>query len=362
MAHYPESDDYGRGFVKDGEGTGNPRDRSDWTFLTIEEIFDVIRSRIPDAPATYSIGGNSAGGHLVSRLAWLIPEARCETAVGSNSGWYTLPIRFEDYPNGIGDFAITDADIERAYARKFVLSIGELDTDPYSYDLEHDAFTDAQGVNRHDRAHFYHDFMKADAEARGVPFNWSIVEVPGTGHAAREMAHTTALALFEEVGTPPHTSLGPIADTYVAEKDPARNFGSDPDVRMDGGLSAKMAYLKFDLSGISPADFDVAALKVWIHDDSPDTFSVRAVPDSSWGESTLTWDNAPASLEEVGSTKGAYENGYMYMVITDHVKAYAGGQVSISIESIDFANDVNEMAFFSREAGDRPPVLALFSR
>lgn len=362
MAYYPNSDDYGRGFVKDGGGTGNFRDRNDWTFLTIEEIFDVIRSQISGAPAEYSIGGNSAGGHFVSRLAWLIPEARYETAAASNAGWYTLPIRNADHPFGIRDLPITDADIEGAYAKEFVLQIGELDTDPSSYGLEHNAFTDAQGLNRYDRAHFCYDYVKADAQARGVPFNWNIVDVPNTGHPAREMAHTTAMAIFEAVYTQPHTSLDPIADTYVVEDEPTNNFGSNEDVRMDGGLSAKTAYMKFDLSGIAPGDFDVAALKIWIHDDSRDTYSVRAVPDSSWTESTLTWVNAPASMQEIGFTSGSYQDGYMYIVITDYVKAYAGSQISFSIESIESINDINEMAFFSKEAADRHPVLALFSR
>jgi hypothetical protein len=211
--------------------------------------------------------------------------------------------------------------------------------------------------------------MTADALGRGVPFDWSLTVVPDTGHAAREMAHTTAMAIFEGAYGQPHTVLDPIADTYAVEKYPTRNYGSRSDVQVDGASAPKTAYMRFDLTGIAPGDFDVAALKVWIRDDSPHTFAVRSVPDSTWGESTLTWENAPPSGEEIGSTKGAYENGYLYIAITDYVKAGAGGPISFSLESrpctlesLDLGKRVNELGFFSREAPDRRPVLELFFR
>jgi len=358
--YYPDADDYNRGFVKDGGGTGKLRNRNDWTFLTVEEIFDVIRAQIPGAPTKYSIGGNSAAGQFISRLAWTVPEARFETASGSNGGWYTLPTRDEIYPNGIGDLPITDADIEGSYAKNFVLPIGELDTDPNSYDLEHDKFTDSQGLNRYVRAHFYYDYTKADAQARGVPYNWHIRDVLNTGHPAAEMAYVTALAMFEKVYKLPHTSLLPTDDTYVRAGSPTSNFGSSANVEMDGGGSSKRtAYLKFNLLGIQPGDFDVAALKIWINDDSPDTYSVRAVLDNSWTESALTGDNAPVSEQEIGSTKGGFEGGYLYIVITDYVKTYAGSQISLSIESTGGTND---LVFFSKEASDKHPVLEFFSK
>src|SRR3990172_3283530 len=90
-AFYPDADDYNRGFVKDGGGTGNLRIRSDWTFLTVEELFDVVQASIPGAPSRYSIQGNSAAGQFISRLALVVPEARFDVAAGSNGGWYTLP-------------------------------------------------------------------------------------------------------------------------------------------------------------------------------------------------------------------------------------------------------------------------------
>jgi hypothetical protein len=161
--YYPDADDYNRGFVKDGGGTGNLRARSDWAFLTIEELFDIVLDEIPGAPSKYSIQGNSGAGQFISRLPLIVPEARIEVAAGSNSGWYTLPDRNEPYPNGIADLDISDADIENVLSKKIVTVVGELDTDPNSYQLKHNEWTDAQGNNRYERALFYHDYMSTYA-------------------------------------------------------------------------------------------------------------------------------------------------------------------------------------------------------
>jgi hypothetical protein len=201
--YYPDADDYNRGFVKDGGGTGNLRARSDWAFMTIEEIFDIVLEEIPSAPSTYSIQGNSGAGQFISRFSWLIPEARLDVAAGSNSGWYTLPDRTEPYPDGIADLDITDADIENALTRKVVTAIGELDTDPHSYQLKHNEWTDAQGNNRYERALFYQDYMTEYAAERGYVFNWDLRVVYDVGHPAELMAHATAGAVFAGATEPP---------------------------------------------------------------------------------------------------------------------------------------------------------------
>jgi hypothetical protein len=277
---YPDADDYNRGFVKDGGGTGNLRARSDWTFLTIEELFDIVLAEIPGAPSKYSIQGNSGAGQFISRIPLLVPEARFEVAAGSNSGWYTLPMRDELYPNGIGDLDITDAQIEQVYSKKVVVTVGELDTDPNSYGLKHNEFTDAQGLNRYDRALFYHDYMDTDAATRGVPFNWDLMVVENVGHPAKLMAHATAGAVFAGATTPADVALSPIDDTYIDESNPSDVFGTSLDLRVDGG-NQEMAFLKFDLNSVS-APVDVALLKFYITNGSDGQQFVHEVDDNSF--------------------------------------------------------------------------------
>jgi hypothetical protein len=354
--YYPDADDYNRGFVKDGGGTGNLRARSDWTLMTIEELFDIVLAEIPGAPDKYSIQGNSGAGQFISRIPLLVPEARFEVAAGSNSGWYTLPMRDELYPNGIGDLDITDEEIEQVYSKKVVVVVGELDTDPNSYQLKHNEFTDAQGLNRYERALFYYDYMQADAAARGVPFNWDLIVVEDVEHPAELMAHATAGAVFAGATTPHDVALSPIDDTYIDESNPTDVFGSVLELSVDGG-NYEIPFLKFDLSSVS-APVKVAMLKLYITNgaDGEPQF-VYGVSDNSWTESTLTWNNAPALGEEIGMTTGGESGGILYIEVTDYINGKLGGLASLAIQT----EETNSMRFNSSEASYFPVQLVLFN-
>lgn len=353
--YYPDADDYNRGFVKDGGGTGNLRARSDWTLLTIEELFDIVLAEIPGAPRTYCIQGNSGAGQFISRIPLLVPEARFDVAAGSNSGWYTLPMRDELYPNGIGDLDISDEQIEKVYSKKVVVVVGENDTDPNSYQLKHNEFTDAQGNNRYERALFYHDHMQADAAARGVPFNWDLIVVENVGHPAELMAHATAGAVFAGATTSADVALSPIEDTYIDESNPEDVFGADSELSVDGG-NQEIAFLEFDLSSVS-APVDVAMLKIYITNGATGQQFVHEVSENSWTESTLTWNNAPVLGKEIGMTTGGEKDGVLYIEITDYINENLGGLVSLAIQS----EDTDSLRFSSSEASDFPAQLVLFS-
>ncbi len=353
--YYPDADDYNRGFVKDGGGTGNLRARSDWTLLTIEELFDIVRAEFHNAVDKYSIQGNSGAGQFISRIPLLVPEARFEVAAGSNSGWYTLPDRNEPYPNGIADLDISDADIENALSKKVVTVVGELDTDPYSYDLKHNEWTDAQGNNRYERALFYHDYMTTYAADRGYAFNWDLIVVEGVEHPAELMAHATARAVFAGATSPHDLALSPVDDTYIDEYYPSSNYGTDSELRIDGG-NYEIPFLKFDLSSVS-TPVKVAMLKLYITNGADgDPQFVYAVSDNTWTESTLTWNNAPALGEEIGMTTGGESGGILYIEITDFINANLGGIASLAIQS----DETDSLRFSSKEASTFPVQLDLF--
>jgi len=353
--YYPDADDYNRGFVKDGGGTGELRNRNDWTLMTIEELFDIVLAEIPGAPSTYSIQGNSGAGQFISRIPLMVPEARFDVAAGSNSGWYTLPMRDELYPNGIGDLDILDAQIEQVYSKKVVIVVGENDTDPNSYQLKHNEFTDVQGNNRYERALFYHDYMQADAAARGVPFNWDLIVVENVGHPAELMSHATAGAVFAGATTPADVALSPIDDTYIDESNPSDVFGADLELRVDGD-NQEIAFLKFDLSSVT-APVDVAMLKLYITNGADGKQYVHEVSDNTWTESTLAWNNAPALGKEIGMATGGEKEGILYIEVTDYINEKIGGLASLAIQS----EDTDSLRFSSSEASDFPVQLVLFS-
>jgi hypothetical protein len=353
---YPDADDYNRGFVKAGGGTGRLRKRSDWTFLTIEEIFDLVRKHIPGAPGTYSIQGNSGAGQFISRLALLVPEARFDVAAGSNGGWYTLPTRDEPYPHGIKDLELSDAGIEHAYGKKVVTVVGADDTDPNSYELTHDTFSDAQGENRRERALFYHGHMRADAAARRVPFNWDILVVEGVGHSATLMAHATAGAVFAGLSRAADVVLAPVDDTYVDESKPGEVFGALSELRV-GGEPTSTAFLKFDLASVEEP-VAVALLKLFVTNGSSGQQLVHEVAETSWTESELAWRGAPVLGARAGMTSRGEKDSIVYVDVTDYVNKRAGGKASVALAS----GDRDELRFASSEATKFPVQLVLLRR
>jgi hypothetical protein len=76
--HYPAGRNYNRGNICNDSGDINNFD--DWTFTTIEEIFDEVVSLAPGAPAQYSLQRHSAGGQFEYRMALLASNYRIETA------------------------------------------------------------------------------------------------------------------------------------------------------------------------------------------------------------------------------------------------------------------------------------------
>jgi hypothetical protein len=266
-------------------------------------------------------------------------------------------VRDELYPNGIGDLAITDAQLAAMYSKKYVVVVGELDTDPDSYDLKHNEFTDAQGLNRYERALFYHDYMRKDAASRGVSYNWDLLVVEDVGHPAELVAHATAGAVFEGVTTPADVTFRPTDDSYVDKANPSSNYGTSTNLRIDGGSSPEWAYLKFDLRTMS-GTVEAALLKLYISDGSIDRQYVHEVADNSWSESSLTWDNAPAIGAQVGMTTGGEKDGILYIAVTDYINRRAGASASMAIVPAG----TDDLAYRSKEAGEfKAELVVLYS-
>jgi hypothetical protein len=83
-----------------------------------------------------------------------------------------------------------------------------------------------------------------------------------------------------------------VADAYTSNADPTRNYGGLSTVRIDAN-PAQTGYLRFtpQFSG----KVTKAALRVYTTTSSATGFGVYPVADSSWGERTITYGNAPAA-------------------------------------------------------------------
>ncbi|HEU4349298.1 MAG TPA: metallophosphoesterase, partial [Actinoplanes sp.] len=93
------------------------------------------------------------------------------------------------------------------------------------------------------------------------------------------------------VTTPTPPAIAPVADTYARFASPTMNYGKATTVRVD--TSPTNTYLKFTVSGLS-GPVTRARLRIYTTAGTTPGIFARGVADTSWSETGLTWNNAPA--------------------------------------------------------------------
>jgi poly(3-hydroxybutyrate) depolymerase len=349
LHHYPSAAQYNRGNVIDAEG--EIESPADWTFTTIEEIFDQVIRLVPDAPQRYSIQGHSAGGQFVHRMALLADNFRIETAVAANPGWYLLPDENNYYPCGIADLPPQAVDLATAYAGNLVITLGTEDNDPDADGLNHSSCAEMQGTNRYDRGHFFYEYARKDALNRSLPFNWKLVEVEGVGHDADAMVHAGA----DEILGMPYDQhpllLKPTQDATVKANYANSNYGLRDTLQVDG-QSLKTTYLQFDLRNV--ANVNAAILRVDVSDPSSGQQSIHEANSNHWSETGLTFNNQPGIADLITTLNGS-ATGELSIDLSNFIQSRLGQVITVVLST----PDADGLYFKSRESST-PPILEVY--
>lgn len=139
---------------------------------------------------------------------------------------------------------------------------------------------------------------------------------------------------------PQAPGIGALADATV-RVDRTDPLGGNP--TLDADLSPeKRAYLLFDVQGLT-APVQQATLSLYLKQGPDATLDLRSVPNTTWGERTITWNNAPPP----GPTISSWTLGATGRVSIDVTTAISGnGRVSFALLSPG-----KRATFWSREAG-----------
>lgn len=132
----------------------------------------------------HALLGHSAGGQFLSRVAAFAPTDATHVVIANPSTW-VLPSVDDAVPYGFGGTPDPEKAL-RAYLELPITALHGLD-DTGTHNLSSEPEALAQGLNRLDRGRNTFAKAKAAAQARGLRFGWSYVEVPGVGHNAAEM-------------------------------------------------------------------------------------------------------------------------------------------------------------------------------
>jgi PKD repeat protein len=144
-------------------------------------------------------------------------------------------------------------------------------------------------------------------------------------------------------------TFAPAADARVKASKRTRNYGTETVLRVE--LNEHVCYLKFTVSGVS-GPVTAATLSLFNSDGSNDGGDLYAVS-NSWGESTITWSNAPAIQGTPLASVGAVSTGER--VDLDLTPLITGnGTYSFALRN----SSTNSATYSSRE-GTAPPYLEL---
>ncbi len=146
-------------------------------------------------------------------------------------------------------------------------------------------------------------------------------------------------------------TLNPVVDAYVNEASPSMNYGNVTTLRADASPVVR-SYLRFNVQGLSGTVTRVT-LRVFTNSSSSTGYEVRNVTDSSWGELTINYANAPV-FEGVTATSGSFGTGIWTTV--DITPLVAGnGTFNLALTT----TNATAFSLASRESGANAPQLII---
>jgi len=155
------------------------RPKAQWALTAIERLFDAVRHDLALSQQNYDIIGFSGGGQFVHRLVLFVPEARFRRAVAASAGRYAFPSWSERFPYGLSGGPIDREDLARAFARDFIVMLGDGDLT----DREREREATTQGTNRFARGLRFFATASDQAVTLRVPLHWQLHIVHGVDHA-----------------------------------------------------------------------------------------------------------------------------------------------------------------------------------
>ena len=159
-------------------------------------------------------------------------------------------------------------------------------------------------------------------------------------------ASATYTANFTEVGLNAVTSTT-VADSYVEAARPTRNNGTSAEFRVDGSPILN-SYLRFNVQGAT--DFSSSKLRLFFKNATSGGIQVRPVGNTTWGETTITYNNAP-SFGAIAATSGAAAAG-TWVTIDVSSLVTRNGLLSLALTS----TSSTAVSMGSRESGQQPTL------
>ena len=168
----------------------------------------------------------------------------------------------------------------------------------------------------------------------------------GNHSAASSPASVTTLVM------PASLSFPPVADTYVSSSSPTKNYGNATTFRLDASPDLH-SYLRFQVQGTMGVPITRATLRIYTNTTSAIGIQTLGVSNTTWGETSTNYNNAPALGSVLASSGAVTSNTWVSLNITPYITG--DGIYSLGVRT----TSTSAMSFPSKEATANKPQLLL---
>ena len=340
---------------------GGPPAANDVAAVTDE---DVVLNWVPDVsdpdldPLTCSIVGQATSG-----TATVAPDCSAGTYTpdGDFNGSDSFSYRADDGAlsddgvvsvtvNSVNDVPVAEAQSVTAPGTALAVTLSATDADgacPLSFAVASDPSHGSLGAVTNETC----SFGSGSAQVQYTPdpgysgadaFTFTVTDPASAVSAPATVTITVAAPQSSFTFTP-------AADSYVNGALPSSNFGTQTQLRTDSSPDIR-SYLRFDVSGLS-GPVTSATLRVSAASNLGAGYEVRSVADNGWGESSLTYANAPAVGSLIGASGPVVAGAYNEIDVSAYVSAE--GTVSVALTPLSSTN----LRLNSRETASPPELV-----
>ncbi len=158
------------------------------------------------------------------------------------------------------------------------------------------------------------------------------------------------IAGYSPVSAATSVTIHPIADAYVVQTSATTNYGTGPTLRVDNNPNIK-SYLRFNITNLS--GITAAKLRLYSNSSSTSGITVKTESNDNWGETTLTYANAPAAGSSLDTSAAVKKGTWISM----NVSAYVTGNGMWSFVVSTPGSTAISLA--ARESGANAPQLII---
>lgn len=180
---------------------------------------------------------------------------------------------------------------------------------------------------------------------RPTAYEWQFRPIAGNPPVDAGSAQCSPIVTPPPPPTQTTLTIAPSADSYVFKDKANGNYGNATTLLVDGSPAAR-TFFKFAVTGIGTKQVVSAKLRVYAVDPSDAGGNLHRVPTTTWSETSIKWNNAPAYNAAILGSIGAVVSGSWYEI--DVTNQIAGdGTLSFALES----SSANGADYRSREGG-----------